>query len=118
MKIYRVKVNEKVYEIELESVTEKSGSIVVPKKAKEPSGSQQTHPSTGGNHVLKAPMQGTIIDIKVEPGQSVSRGDVVVVLEAMKLENNIVAPATGVVKDILISKGENVVNQQPLLTID
>jgi biotin carboxyl carrier protein len=116
MKVYRVKVNGKVYEVELESVTEKEGPVKAD-VAGEKSASAPAAEAASGDNVLRAPMQGTIIDIKVEPGQRVNRGDVVVVLEAMKLENNIVAPTTGIVKEILVSKGQNVANQEPILTI-
>lgn len=116
MKVYRVKVNGKVYEVELESVTEKEGPVKADAVG-EKSASAPAAEAASGDNVLRAPMQGTIIDIKVEPGQRVNRGDVVVVLEAMKLENNIVAPTTGIVKEILVSKGQNVANQEPILTI-
>ncbi|NLM31234.1 MAG: acetyl-CoA carboxylase biotin carboxyl carrier protein subunit [Acholeplasmataceae bacterium] len=116
MKVYRVKVNGKVYEVELESVTEKEGPVKAD-AAGEKSAFAPAAEAASGDNVLRAPMQGTIIDIKVEPGQRVNRGDVVVVLEAMKLENNIVAPTTGIVKEILVSKGQNVANQEPILTI-
>jgi biotin carboxyl carrier protein len=115
MKIYRVKVNGQVYEVELESVTETEGTVKA-EKAEEKKPAPAPEP-TAGAQVLRAPMQGTILEIKVAPGQRVNRGETVIVLEAMKLENNIVAPASGVIKEILVAKGQTVANQQPLLTI-
>jgi len=109
MKIYRVKVNGKLYEVQIESITEAPVPVL-----KQPI----DKPLAGGENIIKAPMQGTIIDIKVQPGQQVRRGDILIVLEAMKLENNIVASAPGVIKDIFVLKGEAVINQQPLLTLD
>jgi biotin carboxyl carrier protein len=53
-------------------------------------------------------MPGTILDIKVAPGQSVAEGDVLLILEAMKMENEIVAPQGGVVDAILTAKGTSV----------
>ncbi|NLD26529.1 MAG: biotin/lipoyl-binding protein [Acholeplasmataceae bacterium] len=111
MKIYRVKVNGKLYEVELESVEEKAES-----RPAEPQPVVQPAPTKEGT-VVKAPMQGNIIQVKVATGAHVNKGDVLVVLEAMKLENDIVSPASGIVREVLVSKGQNVANQQPLVII-
>ena len=116
MKVYKVKVNGKVYEVELESVSEVAGSIAAPQ-------AQQAVPqaaapvATGAGAELKAPMAGTILDVKVSVGQSVNVGDVVCILEAMKLENEVVADKAGVVKSIAVSKGTAVENGQVLVVI-
>ena len=57
---------------------------------------------------LTAPLQGTILSVDVNAGDSVKAGQTVVVIEAMKMENEIVAPADGVVKAIYVKKGDNV----------
>lgn len=57
---------------------------------------------------VKAPMPGSILAVNVTNGQSVKQGDVVIILEAMKMENEILAPSDGVVKQVLVSKGNNV----------
>ncbi len=57
---------------------------------------------------IKAPMPGTILDIKVAAGSKVSKGQVILILEAMKMENEIVAPADGTVAQILTAKGSSV----------
>ena len=57
---------------------------------------------------VKAPMPGSILSVNVTSGQSVKQGDVVIILEAMKMENEILAPNDGVVKQVLVSKGNNV----------
>ena len=67
---------------------------------------------------LKAPMPGLVLDVKVSPGDSVTTSDVVLVLEAMKMENNIKAPAEGVVKSIEIEKGQAVEKNQVLVTFE
>ena len=64
-------------------------------------------PVAGGTNVV-SPMPGTILSISASVGQSVKAGDVIMVLEAMKMENDIVAPADGVIKQILVSKGSTV----------
>lgn len=67
---------------------------------------------------LKAPMPGLVIDIKVEAGQEVEKGDLLLVLEAMKMENNIKSQNTGVVKSIEIEKGQAVEKNQVLITFE
>jgi len=61
-----------------------------------------------GGEVIKAPMPGTIIDVKVNAGQAVKRGQVILILEAMKMENEIVAAADGTVVQIQAVKGSSV----------
>ena len=72
--------------------------------------------SASGTEV-KAPMSGTIYKVVVSPGQAVSKGDVLIILEAMKMENEIVAPRDGVVGEIHVSPNESVQSDQLLLTI-
>jgi biotin carboxyl carrier protein len=62
----------------------------------------------GGGEVLAAPMQGTIVKVMVEAGQSVKTGDVVCVLEAMKMENSILAHSDGKVEELKVSAGQSV----------
>lgn len=57
---------------------------------------------------IKAPMPGTILSVSLDVGAAVKKGDVMFVLEAMKMENDIVAPDNGVVKQVLVSKGDSV----------
>lgn len=64
---------------------------------------------------LKAPMPGLILDIKVTDGQAVLKGDAVIILEAMKMENVIKAPADGTVKTVKVKKGDNVEKNQVLI---
>jgi len=72
-------------------------------------------PTTNGTQV-KAPMPGSILAVKANAGQAVKAGDVIVVLEAMKMENDIVAPCDGTVKEILVTKGSTV-NTDDILAI-
>ena len=67
---------------------------------------------------LKAPMPGLVLDILVEPGTVLAKGDAVLVLEAMKMENNIKSPAEGVVKSIDIKKGQAVEKNQVLISFE
>lgn len=105
MKIYKVKVNGKVYEVELESVTEKQAVIETKVENKAPVA------VAAEGTAIKAPMQGTILDVKFNVGDFVKKGQCVFILEAMKLENEIVSPVDGVLKQVLVSKGQAVNNQ-------
>ena len=112
MKIYKVKVNGKVYEVELESVTEQAGSIAVNTQA-----APVAAAATGAGEEVKAPMAGNILDVKVSVGQAVKKGQVIAILEAMKLENEVVSTADGTVKQVLVQKGAAVTNQQVLIIV-
>lgn len=115
MKIYKVKVNGKVYEVELESVTEAQGSIEVAQNAAPQAA--QAAPAAAGDQEVKAPMAGNILDVKVAVGAQVKAGQVIAILEAMKLENEVVSTANGTVKQVLVSKGQAVTNQQVLIIV-
>ena len=115
MKIYKVKVNGKVYEVELESVTESNGTIVSEKKADAPAPAAPA--ASGEGTPLLSPIQGTVLKINVHAGDAIKKGDVLLVIEAMKLENDIVAPKDGVIKGIKVSKGQNVNSKAELLII-
>jgi biotin carboxyl carrier protein len=68
-------------------------------------------------NVIKAPMQGTILRITVTVGDKVEKGEVVVVLEAMKMENEIVSPVSGVVKAVKVSEGDTVAAGDVLVVV-
>ena len=77
---------------------------------------QPAAPAGAGN-AIKAPLPGTIIDIKVAQGQQVAVGDVVLVLEAMKMQNNIEAEFSGTVTSITVKPGDTVMEGAVLMTI-
>jgi len=67
---------------------------------------------------IKAPMPGTILSIKVTPGAAVKKGDVVVILEAMKMENEVFAPRDGTVAQVVTTQGASVNTGDVLLTLN
>ena len=73
--------------------------------------------AAGTGTALKAPLPGTIVDVKVQVGQSVAVGDVVLVLEAMKMQNNIEAETAGQVTSITVKTGDTVMEGAVLMTI-
>ena len=74
-------------------------------------------PAAAGAANVTAPMPGTVLDVKVSVGQAVQAGETVVVLEAMKMENEIPAPAAGTVTGILVQKGATVDTDAVLVTL-
>ena len=110
MKLYRVKVNGKVYEVELEAVSEQAGSIVAESKPTESA-------STTGGATIVAPIAGKVLDVKVAVGDSIKVGQTVAVIEAMKLENEVPATASGVVAEIKVTKGASVNNKDVIVVL-
>ena len=72
---------------------------------------------TGSGDAVKAPMPGTILKVNVTNGQAVKAGQVLVVLEAMKMENEIMAPKDGTITQVAVSKGASVDTGAPLVFI-
>ncbi len=72
---------------------------------------------TGAGEAVTAPMPGTILKVNVSNGQAVKAGQVLIVLEAMKMENEILAPKDGTVTQVAVQKGSNVDTGAPLVVI-
>lgn len=100
MKKYRVTVNGTPYEIELEALT---GAAPAPAAA--PAAAPAPAPAPAGSEQVTSPMPGTILAVNVTPGSAVKKGDVLMVLEAMKMENEIMCPRDGKVASVNVSKG-------------
>ena len=113
MKKYRVNVNGSLYEIEIEEMSAPATMSAAAPAA--PAAPVATAPA--GGQKVEAPMPGTILDIKVQAGQSVKKGDVLVILEAMKMENEIMAPCDGKVTGVNVRKGDSVETAALLCTI-
>lgn len=114
MKVYKVKVNGKVYEVELEAVSEVAGSIT-PSTPATPVASSA--PVSDGANVIKAPIAGKVLDLKVKAGDTVKKGQVVAIIEAMKLENEIQSGFDGKVVEVKASVGSQVANGDVLVVL-
>ena len=115
MKIYKIKVNGKTYRVELENIEEVASETVKETKAA-PATETKTVASGEGTPVL-APIQGGVVNVKVSIGTKVKKGDVLLIIEAMKLENEVLSPVDGEVSEVLVSKGTSVSTKQPLIVI-
>ena len=131
--IYNVTINDKVYEVEVEkgkanlirttavqAAPAPAAAPVAAAPAAAPAPVAPAAPAASvqaGTTPVNSPMPGTILDVKVAVGQAVKEGDLVVILEAMKMENEIYAPCAGTVAQVLTSKGASVDTGAPLVTI-
>lgn len=140
MKKFNVTVNGKAYAVEVEEVGAGNGGFTyqpvqqthqaqqtqqaapalkaasAPQPQAAPAPKAQSEPVSG--ETISAPMPGTILDVRVSEGQSVKAGDILFILEAMKMENEIVSPKDGVVNKIHTSKSSNVSTGDALITIE
>lgn len=110
MKVYKVKVNGKVYEVELEAVEERKESIA-------PSQATSSAPVSSGAKTVLAPIAGKVVDVKVNVGDSVKKGQTVAIVEAMKLENEIQSQYDGKVVEIRANKGASVKNKDVIIVL-
>lgn len=112
---YIVSINNKEYEVEVERGKAniiRTATIVPPdapvvKAAPEPEKKQSAAPATEGTPI-EAPFSGTILQTKAEVGARVTKGEVLLILEAMKMENEILAPCDGTVAQWSVAKGASV----------
>lgn len=131
MKKFLIKVNGNQYEVEVEEVRDGSvatevASAPAPKAAPSPAAAPAPAPAAApkkdnavpaGAATIKAPMPGTILGVKVNTGDVVKKGQVLLILEAMKMENEIVAPNDGTVASVNVSKGTSVNAGDVLLSL-
>ena len=110
-----VEVNGQRFEVKV-WVPEGGASTTTAKKKR--SAGAKSAGGGGGNGVIEAPMQGTIVDVQVQAGDTVSAGDTVVVLEAMKMENAITADIDGTIAEVPVAKGDSVGSGDLLVRIE
>ena len=113
MKAYKVTVNGNVYEITLE-VIDKADI----KAAPAPAPTAPAAPAAAGATTVSAPMPGNILKVNVTAGQAVKKGDVLMILEAMKMENEIMSPVDGTVASVGVNAGATVESGAVLCTLN
>jgi biotin carboxyl carrier protein len=126
---YIVKVNNRAYEVEVEEVGKrpappplpvptgpKSVSVTVPQVSSAPPGKTQAAVQDG-RKVVPTPMTGTIIKVMCMVGQEVKEGDVLLKLEAMKMETSLSTPVTGKIVEIKCKEGQTVTAGEPLVVL-
>ena len=128
---YKVTLNNRVYEVEVEegqAMLVDEYALAAPAAPAAPApvaaapvaaapAAAAAPVSVAGGETVKSPMPGNILKINVTQGQQVSEGDVLIILEAMKMENEVVSTKTGTVAQILVSKGAVVETDTPLVVI-
>ena len=124
MKYYNITVNGVAYSVSVEETAAGAAPVAAapaaPKAPAAPAAAPKAAAPAGaaGAVSVKAPMPGNILDVKVAAGASVKAGDVLVILEAMKMENEIVAPQNGTVASINVNKGDTVNSGDVLVSMN
>ena len=124
MKYYNITVNGVAYSVSVEEPAAGAAPVAAapaaPKAPAAPAAAPKAAAPAGaaGAVSVKAPMPGNILDVKVAAGASVKAGDVLVILEAMKMENEIVAPQDGTVASVNVHKGDTVNSGDVLVSMN
>ncbi len=118
MKNYTVTVNGVAYNVTVEENNESVPVSSAPSFAAQAVAPAPAAAQNSGSVKVDAPMPGTVLDVKTSVGAKVSSGQTLIVLEAMKMENDIVAPSDGTVASVNVNKGDSVDAGQTLITLN
>lgn len=120
MKNYTITVNGNAYDVTVEENGAGAAAPAAAPKAAAAPAPKAVAPkaAAAGGASINAPMRGTIVDVKVKVGDKVTNGTVVAVLEAMKMENDIVSDKDGVVASICVNKGDSVETGAAVVTLN
>ena len=121
---YKVTLNGRTYEVEVNNgqaiLLDEYEAVAAPAPVAAPAAAPAAPAPaavTGAGEAVNAPMPGTILKVNVSQGQAVKEGDVLCVLEAMKMENEIMAPKSGTVTQVVVAKGSSVNTGDALVVI-
>jgi len=121
---YKVTLHNKSYEVEVEEggvqilgVSDAPAETVVSAPVPAAPANAGSSAVPAGSEAVTAPMPGAILDVRVSEGEAVKKGQVLLILEAMKMENEILSPADAVVVKVAVSKGATVEVNAPLLYV-
>lgn len=121
MKNYRITVNGVAYDVAVEEMGEGAAtSTPAPAAAPKPAAPKAAPAAAAGAGAIKinSPMPGNILSVKASAGQAVKKGDVLMILEAMKMENEICAPQDGTIASVQVAAGDSVESGDVLVTMD
>lgn len=125
MKQLKITVNGKTYDVQVEEISAGGTSTVAPTAtpaapaASPVAATAAPAPiAAGEGEVIAAPMPGNILKVLVSAGSAVKKGDVLLILEAMKMENEICAPEDGTITAVMVNQGETVDSGKALLTLN
>ena len=121
--VCEVTVNGTVFQVEIEKQeTVKKTPIAAPRPAATgaaaPTAKPAAAPASAGTTVVKSPLPGSIVKVMVQAGQEIKKGDTLLTMESMKMENVIASEVTGKVKSVLVQPGQNVMQDDKLVEID
>ncbi|MHB1418105.1 MAG: biotin/lipoyl-containing protein [Bacillota bacterium] len=135
MRKFNVTVNGEVYNVEVEeqgqgeAISSSRPTTVEPVRTAPESGSapkaeapkaaapKAKPTAVGGGEIVKSPLPGAVSDVKVSKGDKVTTKSVLLILEAMKMENEVYAPIDGTIEEVYVSKGDTVASGEPMVLI-
>ena len=108
-------VDGEIFEVSPESGVKAAPVVAVPSEEKKYFGAKAPSSTDVSGNVLVAPLPGTVVEVFIKPGEEVEAGQVILIIEAMKMKNSIRSVRDGKVKDVLVNAGQAVAHKQALV---